>query len=119
MYGHDLASLQIWPNQSNVRSNLRSKSSKSISISMYDNKQCFDSLWQDHIFNDLFEAGMQNDRLCLLWELNQVNKLAVKTSQGTSQRKEVNKIMCQGDPWGTCECSLHMDNIRKTVWIQN
>ena len=91
----------------------RSKTSTNISINIYDSKQCYDSLWKEHIFNDLFEAGMQNDRLSLLWELDQVNKLAVKTCQGLSQRKEVRKIICQGDCWGTCKCSLHMDNIAK------
>ena len=91
----------------------RSKTSKGISISIYDSQQCFDSLWKEHIFNDLYEAGMKNDRLSLLWEIDQVNKLAVKTYQGTSQRKEVKKIICQGAPWGTSECSLHMDNISK------
>ena len=91
----------------------RSKSSKNISISIYDAKQCFDSLWQSHIVNDLYEAGVQNDHLSLLWKINQVNKLAVKTHAGVSQRTEVNQIVCQGDPWGTIECSLHMDNISK------
>ena len=91
----------------------RTKKSKSISISIYDNRQCFDSLCQSYIMNDLFQAGMNNDKLSLLWKINQVNKLAVKTSQGLSQRKEVNKIVCQGDPWGTIECSLHMEDISK------
>ena len=96
-----------------VYEHARSRSSKSISISIYDSKQCFDSLWQEHIFNDLYEAGMNTDRLSLLWEINQVNNMSVKTPQGTSSRKEVKKIVCQGDPWGTIECSLHMDDISK------
>ena len=56
---------------------------------------------------------MKEDKLSLLWKINQVNKLAVKTPQGLSQTKEVNQIVCQGDPWGTMECSLHMDDIGK------
>ena len=75
--------------------------------------QCFDSLWQEHIFNDLYEAGMNIDRLSLLWEINQVNNVSVKTPHGASHRKKVKKILCQGDPWGTIGCSLHMDNISR------
>ena len=91
----------------------RSKTSKGISISIYDSRQCFDSLCQEHIFNDLFEAGMNNDRLSLLWQINQENNMAVKTPQGISQRKQIKKIVCAGDPWGTTQCSLHMDDIAK------
>ena len=36
-----------------------------ISIQMVDYKNCFDSLWQDDITNELFDAGVQDDKLAL------------------------------------------------------
>ena len=48
-----------------VYEHARSRSSKIIAISIYDSKQCFDSLWQEHIFNDLYEAGMNTDIVSL------------------------------------------------------
>ena len=46
-------------------------------------------------------------------KINNVNELAVKTHGGLSQRKVVDKIICQGEPWGPIECSLQVDSIGK------
>ena len=70
-------------------------------------------MWQDEITNDLFEAGIKNDKLALLQKLNETNNIAIKTHEGTSQRTVVNNIICQGEPWGPIECSLEVDNIGK------
>ena len=80
--------------------NSRKKKSKPLSICIYDCRQCFDSLWQDEVINDLFEAGVDDDNLSLLYKINNTNNLAVKTQHGLTQRKTIKKIICQGDPWG-------------------
>ena len=45
--------------------NTRSKNNRPLSICIYDCRQCFDSMWQDEVINDMFEAGMKNDKLAL------------------------------------------------------
>ena len=82
--------------------------------SIYDCRLCFDSLWQEHTINDMYEAGINNDKLSLLWQINKENNLAVKTHAGLSQRKQINNIICQGDSMGSIECSLHLDEIGKS-----
>jgi len=96
-----------------VHQHTRTQNSKGITISIYDCKLCFDSLWLEHIVNDLYEAGTNDDKLSLLWQINKKNNLAVKTHAGLSQRKQVNQIVCQGDTIGSLECSLHIDEIGK------
>ena len=91
----------------------RSKNKKQLSICIYDCEQCFDSMWQDEVTNDLYEAGIQNDKLSLLYKINQVNRVAVKTPHGLSQRKTTENIICQGEPWGPIESSLHINGIGK------
>ena len=91
----------------------RHKSNTQITIGIYDCEQCFDSLWQDEVINNLYDAGVRNDKLALLQKLNHTNHIAVKTHEGISQRKEVKNIICQGDPWGPIECSLQVDEIGK------
>ena len=91
----------------------RSKARNQISISIYDCELCFDSIRQEEVINDLFDAGVKNDKLALLHKVNQVNKVAVKTPNGLSERKEVNNIICQGEPWGPIECSLQIDKLGK------
>ena len=41
------------------------------------------------VINDLFEAGVQDDKLALLYEINKTNRVAVKTADGLSERKEI------------------------------
>ena len=62
---------------------------------------------------NMYDAAVKNNNLALLHKVNKVNKPAVKTLYGISQRKEVNNIICQGEPWGLIECNLQIDNIGK------
>ena len=39
----------------------------------------------------MYEAGTNDDKLSLLWQINKENNLAVKTLGGLSQRKQVQK----------------------------
>ena len=39
-------------------------------ICVYDVRKCFDSLWLSECVNDLYESGLQNDKLCLLYYSN-------------------------------------------------
>ena len=70
-------------------------------------------MWQEEVINDLFDAGVKNDKLALLHKVNQVNKVAVKTPNELLERKEVNNIICQGEPWSPLECSLRIDKLGK------
>ena len=90
-----------------------SKKNNPITIGIYDYRQCFDSMWQEEVVNDLFEAGIQEVKLVLLFEITKNNKVAVNTPDGLSERKNVEKIICQGDQWGSLECALQVDTIGK------
>ena len=45
---------------------------------MNTQKKCFDALWVQECINDLFYAGLDNDKLPLLFLENQNAKCAVK-----------------------------------------
>ena len=62
--------------------------------------QCFDSMWQEEVINDLYESKFQDDKLALLYEINKTNIVKIKTAKGFSDAKVVKNIVCQGDPWG-------------------
>ena len=44
---------------------LNSKIKKPVDIQIYDYRQCFDSLWLQECLNDLYSAGLNNDKLAL------------------------------------------------------
>ena len=79
---------------------------KKISICVYDCRQRFDSMWQAEVLNDMFEAGVKDDNIALLKEINKTNYMSVKTQYGLTDRKEINEGICQGEPWGPIQCSV-------------
>ena len=92
---------------------------KSIDILIYDYRQCFDSLWLDECINDLFDAGIKDDELALIYEANRANKVAVKTPFGLTSRETVNKIVLQGEVFGPLQCSVTVDTFGKECLAEN
>ena len=44
---------------------------KILDIQIVDYKQCFDSMWLDEVINDLYETGVKDDNLVLLYKANE------------------------------------------------
>ena len=84
-----------------------------LDILIVDYRQCFDSLWLDECINDMFEAGIKDDKLSLIYKLNSSNQVAVKTPFGLTERKEVEKVVLQGEVFGPLECSITIDTFGK------
>ena len=52
---------------------------KPIDIELFDIAKCFDSLWLKECLNDLYEAGLNNINLNLLYEGNRECYISVRT----------------------------------------
>ena len=50
---------------------------ETLDVCAYDAEKCFDALWTYECVNDLFEAGLQNDKLSLLFEINQSEQVDI------------------------------------------
>ena len=71
-----------------------------VDIQIYDVQTCFDALWLEECINDIFDAGVKNDKLSLLYLENRNAKVAVKTPKGISSRINIKNIIMQGSVWG-------------------
>ena len=71
-----------------------------IDAQLFDVEKCFDALWMEECINDLYEAGLDNDKLNLLYIENQNAQVAVKTTKGVSKRIDIRNIVMQGSVWG-------------------
>ena len=80
-----------------------SSETKPVTFQIMDVKLYFDYMWYKEVTNDLFEAGVNDDKLALLAKINDSNNIAVKTPVGLTKRKNIKKIICEGDPWGGIE----------------
>ena len=63
-----------------IMNSVKRGNEKPIDICAYDAEKCFDSLWTFECINDLYESGLQNDKLALLFAINKNAQVAIKTS---------------------------------------
>ena len=87
-----------------------------VDIGIYDVEKCFDTMWVEECINDVFEAGLVNDKLMLLYLENQNASIAVKTQEGQSDRISISNIIMQGTVWGSLLCTTTMDKLGKLVY---
>ena len=86
---------------------------KEIDLQFFDLTKCFDSMWLKETLNDMYDSGVQNDHLALLYETNKKCNLAIKSPVGITSREEVNEIVMQGGVFGSLQCSLQIDLLGK------
>ena len=67
-----------------------------IDIQIFDVEKCFDALWLQECINDLYDTGLGNDKLPILFNENQNAKVAVKTQQGITNRVNIKNSVMQG-----------------------
>ena len=92
---------------------------KSIDIEILDYKQCFDSMWMEECVNDLWEAGIQDDHLSLIYEINKNVNVSVKTPFGLTERKQIERVVMQGEVFGPLCCSVQVDTFGKECIQKN
>ena len=78
---------------------------KPVYLSMYDYRQCFDSLWLQDSILSLWKLGVDNEMLSLIWKLNQEASIVVKTPHGTSEPFTIYAFVKQGSVLGSNLCS--------------
>ena len=110
----------------NVRDNLfvinaitneaRQKNAKPCDVCAYDVRKCFDCLWLQECINDMWEAGLQNDKLNLLFLANETAQIVIKTSSGKTDRITIHNTVMQGTVWGGLFCTCTMDKLGKEAY---
>ena len=85
-------------------------------MQVYDVEQCFDAMWLEECINALYEAGLQNDKLNILYLTSSTAKVAIKTSTGITDRTTILKIVMQGTVWANMFCVVLLDKLGKLVY---
>ena len=80
-------------------------------LAILDYRQCFDTMSVDITTNDMYEVGVTNDHLNLIYEGDKKSKIAVKTPMGVTERVDLNKVVAQGEIISPLKCSITVDSI--------
>ena len=86
-----------------------------IQIQVMDAEKCFDKLWLQSCINGLFDAGLDNDQLNLLYIENKNASIAVKVNNKLSMRISVKDVIMQGSVWSSLKCTTSMDRMNQTA----
>ena len=89
--------------------------SKPIQVQVMDIQKCFDKLWLEATINSLYNAGLKNDILNLLYIENKNANVAIKVNDKLSRRISVKNVIMQGTVWGSLKCTTQMDELNKTM----
>ena len=96
----------IWVINGIICDVLSSKSRNPIDVQIFDYRQCFDSLWLEECMNDLYSAGLKDDKFALLYNANSDVKVTVKTPVGKTSKGTITNAITQGDVLGPLLCSI-------------
>ena len=106
----------------NIRDNLfvmnasKRGADEACDITVYDICKCFHILWLSECINDIYEAGLNNDKLCLLYYSNLRARIAMKNSNGISERVIIEKTVMQGTVLAGLMCTTTMEKLRRQAY---
>ena len=83
-----------------------------------DIKQCFDSIWLEEAINDLYDSGIRNRNINLLYEGNAKTRMCVETSIGRSERAELKRVVMQGSVTGGMICSNQISKLGSNLFSE-
>ena len=82
-----------------------------VDITVYEVEKCFDALWVQECINDMYKARLQNNKLNILYLMNQHAEVVIKTSSGNTTRTSMSNLIMQGTVWGSLFCTVSMDKL--------
>ena len=80
-------------------------------LTFYDYSTCFDSLWLEDSMISLWELGIQNELFALIFKMNEVARIKVKTPFGMSAPFVCKDIVKQGTVLSSNICSASTGEI--------
>ena len=99
-----------------VINSVRKGKEEPIDAQLFDIEKCFDALWLSECINDLYDAGVENDNLALLYNSNKNAKVAIKTAQSVSKIFDIQDIVLQGSVWGSIFCTTSIDKLGQIAY---
>ena len=89
------------------------KDNDEVDLVFYNVTQAFDSLTKKHTILDVYETGVKNNAINILDEMNKKAKIRDKTPVGTSEEKNIEDIVMQGESISSIMSSTTIDKMAK------
>ena len=99
-----------------ITNSIKNNREEALDVQVYDVEKCFDALWLHEVINCLYESGLQNDKLPLLFLENNNAQVAVKSNGNISTRVNIKDLIMQGSVWGSLCCVVLMEKLGKMIY---
>ena len=100
----------VWVIYQIINEVLKNKS-EPIDIQIYNVAKCLDSLYLKKCCNDLYEAGITDDKLAVIFEGSQEINVAINTPAGQTKRIPMHENVQQGEALSSLICAIQIDKI--------
>ena len=109
----------IWIiNGINHEQNSSKKKSKLV-FQSYDFTQMFDSMSLDIIISDIYDCGVKDDLLVLLYEANKNIHMSVSTCYGLTEAVKIPALVAQGDLFAPLPAAVQVDSMTRKLEEQD
>ena len=105
----------IWVINQIIQDQLQYKSNPPIIFQQYDYQQMFDSMSLSEACADLYDLGLRNNKLQVLYKANKGVAINMKTTSGLTEEATINEIVMQGDTWASTMASVQCDRFGKEL----
>ena len=109
----------IWVVNGIIHEQLSSINNPPIVIQQYDYSQMFDGMELKESLSDLYNSGVQDDTLHLIYEANKNVAVRVKTSYGLTEELHLEEVVLQGEVWGPSLAANQVDTFGKEMLNEN
>ena len=76
---------------------MSSRKKTPVLFQIYDYKQMFDAINLEQAISDLYDVGVDDDSLALIYQANKDIRMSVSTPDGLTDRQKLENIVLQGD----------------------
>ena len=99
-----------------VINSIKAGKEEACDITLYAVEQCFDALWAQECINTLYECGLNNDKLGILYEETKHANIAIKTAMGITERVDIENLIMQGTVFGSIICTSVIEKLAKIFY---
>ena len=105
----------IWVINGIIHEHLSSVRREPIVIQQYDFSQMFDGMELSEALSDLYNSGIEDDTLHMLYAANKSVGVRVKTSFGLTEEVQLDEVVLQGEVWGPILAANQVDTFGKEM----
>ena len=109
----------IWVLNVIIHEQLRTVKNPPLLLQQYDYRQMFDGMNLKESINDLYDVGVQDNTLKVVYEANRNINFRVRTPAGVTEEGILGEVVLQGDTWASVAASVQCDAFGKELLEEN